>query len=951
MKKKLLHIFPCVAVAFAFIQANAQDYQSIPIASGLNADVIANGIGAPTTSTSIDIDGVNYNYVSTDFQLNAASDPLTYGVPSNGLINSIVTATPGLSFQLEPLSGNNSLRLDADTTTGTITFETPVTAINLYMLAVTGSGAGTANVVVNFDDDTSQNFNNVSIPDWYNATNPPPAIMGIGRINRQTNVLEPNATNPRMYQITLAISDANQSKAIESVQVTQIVDEEEVVNVFAFSAEVYTSCPGPEGITYASADDGATIDWTAPEVLPSEGYDYYVSSSSDVPGEDVELTGTIDAEDTSITLSGYDTGETYYFWIRTNCDDVIGFWKMLAFTTGQMSTVYEDGHISSDYNGWMDPVLTTSSTSECPGTMTVTVPEGYQIASIATSYDIQSLNNAYQSEQRTLLVCTTNDTAEDEITFGPDENEGTASYNRTGIDIANELTGDVEFELRFWRTWGSTEEYDLDCGIQYNRVLDGTWTITITYEPVSTSDCDTPEAPEEQTVCGPATVADLMATGEAGAEINWYETGDSPNALGLDAEIETGSYFVSQSIGDCESDRVEIAVTVTNVELEAEMALVCEGGTVGDLMIEAGEGATVTWYETADSETALSADTVVEEGIYYASQTIGDCESERVAVEVGFVFLPPMDPGLDNEICEGTTILDMQPGIEGLAINFYAESEGGEPLPEDTELESGIYFITVVSMGCESEERAEAGFIMIATPEPDPNQSICGDTATIAQLDPGVEGEVTINWYDEEGNSLGQDYVLTSGDTYYVSTEGEMCGETEIAPVTVTITPIPDYPGGDDEQDFETGATVADLDVTPIEGGTITWYILDEDVWIEISADTPLVDGGMYFASQTVNGCEGPFLMITANEVLGASSFDKSKLKVYPNPVSEVLTIANEGLLSEVKVTNLLGQVVTSQKAEGNTVQVDMSGLASGNYILQVQSAEGRTIALKIVKQ
>ena len=131
MKKKLLHILPCVAAAFAFNQAKAQDYQAIPIATGLNADVIANGIGTPLSSTTIDIDGVNYNYISTDFQLNAESDPLTYGVPSNGLINSIAEATPGLSFQLAPLSGNNSLRLDAVTTTGTITFETPITAINL----------------------------------------------------------------------------------------------------------------------------------------------------------------------------------------------------------------------------------------------------------------------------------------------------------------------------------------------------------------------------------------------------------------------------------------------------------------------------------------------------------------------------------------------------------------------------------------------------------------------------------------------------------------------------------------------------------------------------------------------------------------------------------------------------------------------------------------------------
>ena len=874
MKKKLLHILPCIAAVFAFTQVTAQDYQPITIASGLNADVIANGVGTPLSSTTIDIDGVNYNYVSTDFQLNAESTPLTYGVPANGLINSIAAATPGLSFQLASLSGNNSLRLDADTTTGTITFETPITAINLYMLAVTGSGAGTVDVVVNFDDDTSQTFEDVSVPDWYNATNPPPAIQGIGRINRETNALEPNATNPRMYQIALAISEANQSKPIESVQVTQIVDEGEVVNVFAFSAEVYTSCPGPDDISYMSTNDGATINWVSPEVIPSVGYDYYVSTTADVPGEDVELTGTIDAEDTSITLSGYETGETYYFWIRSNCDDVIGFWKMKPFTTGQVSTTYEDGDISSDYRGWMEPELTTATTSACPGTMTVTVPEGYQIASLATSYNIEALNGAYQSEQRTLLVCNTNETPEGAITEGPPANAGTASYNRTGIDIANGLTGEVEFELRFWRTWGNSEEFDVDCGIQYNKILDGTWTITITYEPIPTSDCDTPDAPEEQAICGPATVADLAATGEEGATINWYETGDSEEALGMDAEIQTGSYFVSQTIGDCESERVEVAVTVTVVEI-------------------------------ATPEDAI-------------------------------------------EVCSGSTFADLNPD-EPSNTNWYAAEDSEEPLDSSTAITANTYFASITEDGCESE-RVQVEFIINTVEEPDtePVQEFCG-SATVAELQAdGLEG-ATFNWYESPTSPLLETGVPLEDGSYFVSQVVDGCESPKVE-MHVVIKPIPEEPGGNMEQDFETGETVSDLEITTEEGAEITWYVFDEDVWVEVGADTPLVDGENYSVSQTVNGCESPMLTITVNEILGISSFDKSTLKVYPNPVSEILTVANEQLISDLRVTNLLGQEVIRQKADGTTVQVDLSKLSGGTYILQVYSAEG-SASLKIVKQ
>ena len=60
MKKKLRFLACCFLFAFGH-SVQAQDYQAIPIASGLNADVIANEVGPAASSTSIDIDGVNYN--------------------------------------------------------------------------------------------------------------------------------------------------------------------------------------------------------------------------------------------------------------------------------------------------------------------------------------------------------------------------------------------------------------------------------------------------------------------------------------------------------------------------------------------------------------------------------------------------------------------------------------------------------------------------------------------------------------------------------------------------------------------------------------------------------------------------------------------------------------------------------------------------------------------------
>ena len=91
---------------------------------------------------------------------------------------------------------------------------------------------------------------------------------------------------------------------------------------------------------------------------------------------------------------------------------------------------------------------------------------------------MQTANNGWMSEQRSLLVCNTTGNAESALTSGVGGATGTYSYNRSDIHIADNATGDVEFELRAWRTYGGA-----DCSVEYNRVLASSWTVTISYTP------------------------------------------------------------------------------------------------------------------------------------------------------------------------------------------------------------------------------------------------------------------------------------------------------------------------------------------------------------------------------------------------------------------------------------------------------------------------------------
>jgi len=77
---------------------------------------------------------------------------------------------------------------------------------------------------------------------------------------------------------------------------------------------------------------------------------------------------------------------------------------------------------------------------------------------------------------------------------------------------------------------------------------------------------------------------------------------------------------------------------------------------------------------------------------------------------------------------------------------------------------------------------------------------------------------------------------------------------------------------------------------------------------------------------------------------------DAHKLSYYPNPVSDMLYLSHNTQITNVTVTNMLGQIMINQKVSSNTTQIDMRLLAAGNYLVRVASHAGiKTI--KVVKQ
>lgn len=97
-------------------------------------------------------------------------------------------------------------------------------------------------------------------------------------------------------------------------------------------------------------------------------------------------------------------------------------------------------------------------------------------------------------------------------------------------------------------------------------------------------------------------------------------------------------------------------------------------------------------------------------------------------------------------------------------------------------------------------------------------------------------------------------------------------------------------------------------------------------------------------AGTTANGS------YTVTTTLGTDSFDKNNFSYYPNPTTGSLNINSSDIITEIKVVNLLGQILQSTKTNNKNVQVDLFNLSTAVYFIEVKTASSSKI-IKVFKQ
>ncbi|MFD2602238.1 Ig-like domain-containing protein [Flavobacterium suzhouense] len=373
--------------------------------------------------------------------------------------------------------------------------------------------------------------------------------------------------------------------------------------------------------------------------------------------------------------------------------------------------------------------------------------------------------------------------------------------------------------------------------------------------------CIAPSAPTAtaQTFCAGATVVNLVATGEAGATFKWYAAATGGTALASTAVLTTGTtYYVSQTVGECESTRTAVAVTVTTVPLPQTADTTpdfCSASTIANLTVTGQAGATFTWYNEPNGGTVLPTTTALAGGTnYYVSQTVNGCTSARLMITPQFVPVPMPTASESQSFCSESHVSDLvATGQAGSTISWYDVATGGTPLAGTTLLVAGDYYVSQTVGSCVSERKhIVVSFTTLDAPSvPSETATTCTGSTITSLTVTGLSG-ATFTWYENEtgGNAIPTSTVLVDGEDYYVTqTVGECVSGRRKVIINIDELPIP---VAEENQSICAGSEVEDIEAEGLAGAVLTWYTTPDGPALDEEA---VVEAGTYYVKQTLNGC------------------------------------------------------------------------------------------------
>ncbi len=379
------------------------------------------------------------------------------------------------------------------------------------------------------------------------------------------------------------------------------------------------------------------------------------------------------------------------------------------------------------------------------------------------------------------------------------------------------------------------------------------------------------------TYCQNATASPLTATGTG---LLWYTvptggTGSATAPTPSTTTPGTTTYYVSQTVGTCESPRASIVVNIAATPAAPTVTTpvnYCQNATAVPLT---ATGSGLLWYTaptggTGSATAPTPSTTTVGSTTYYVSQTISGCEGPRAGITV-IINAIPAAPGVTSSVnyCQNATAVPLT--ATGSNLLWYTVPTGGSgsptaPTPSTTTVGSTIYYVSQTVTGCESPRASITVTINAIPAAPAVSSPViyCQNATAVPLTATGSN----LLWYTVATGGTGSATAPTpstttvGSTTYYVSQSASGC-ESPRSSITVTINPLPAAPGVVSPVSYCQNATAVPLTAT---GSNLLWYTVATGGTGSATAPTPsttTIGSTNYYVSQTANGCEGPRATIT----------------------------------------------------------------------------------------
>ncbi|WP_304197994.1 T9SS type B sorting domain-containing protein [Flavobacterium alvei] len=234
--------------------------------------------------------------------------------------------------------------------------------------------------------------------------------------------------------------------------------------------------------------------------------------------------------------------------------------------------------------------------------------------------------------------------------------------------------------------------------------------------------------PDCLTLTGTITVLDVAAEYSFDNGLTWTTSNSKNNLIPATYKV-----LIKNALG-CVSlvaNEVEIKAYI-NTELlpvatTPQLFCVQQNATLNDIAIT---GVKIKWYDAPVNGNLLPNSTILQTGIYYATQTATICESERIPVEINIQNTPAPTGNSLQDFCttQKPTIASLV--VSGIIIVWYDSATNGTLVPATTALGNGVtYYASQTVNGCESVNRLPVSVSIVSPsiPVKDVSDFICDD--------------------------------------------------------------------------------------------------------------------------------------------------------------------------------------------------------------------------------